>query len=252
MNPNRDAPSSASTPEHANKPKAYISIEDRSAGQVVLSRRRGPIGVKIEAVNESSVLLSTTSYLPIGVAIKLELSDTKDLPAPTYQITLELEDCDPNLLRALWLRCNAISEGAESSGQATDDDTDWSALVNVPEWAIQLLVDAVLTEDQLNEVLDKSAGTKLPLERALMNSGLVLEEQIVRSKATESGVPFADSMAFEICAENSELLPRELIFRNQVFPLFHLDDRLTLGMIDPLLFGRRGRAQVHGLHNRRP
>lgn len=257
MNSNRDALSSASVPGQAKRPKAYISIEDGSAGQVVLSRRRGPIGAEILAVNEDSIEFLSSAFLPWNAELKLELTDTQDLPTaeegslpslvgvvlkvrmtstkPSYHITLRLpSDCDSKLLRALWLRCNAV--GAVKEEKAASDQGDFEVLAvdaNLPEWAIQLLTDSTLTEEQMIEVLDKSAGTKLPLERALMNSGLVLEEQIVCCKAMEASVPFADLLAFEICNDNAELLPRDLIFRNQIFPLFQLGDRLTLGMVDP-------------------
>lgn len=256
MNSNHEALSPAAAPGRTSKPKAYISIEDRSAEQVVLSRRRGPIDVRLQTVNEDSVEISSTCFLPKGAVVKLELTETNGLPKhddgglpslvgsvcrvrmtsakPTYQLLLKLQRCDAKLLRALWLRCNAIGDDAPKHAPADSEGADFSTLpASVPDWMIRLLADSVLSEDQLDKVLEKSAGTKLPLERALLNSGFALEEQVVRAKAMEASVPYADSFAFEIHAENAELLPRELIFRNQVFPLFHLENRLTLGMIDP-------------------
>ncbi|NQU47218.1 MAG: hypothetical protein HQ519_01110, partial [Planctomycetes bacterium] len=115
------------------KPRAYISVEENSAEQVVLSRRRGPVAVSVQLVREDGIDILSSVFLPKNAELKLEFTDTADLPKtdkgglpyligsvrkvkminaqPLYQIYIELEDFDPKLLHALWLRCNAITQG---------------------------------------------------------------------------------------------------------------------------------------------
>jgi type IV pilus assembly protein PilB len=259
MNPNSGALSAPAAPSGVKaKPKAYIAVEENSAQQVVLSRRRGPVAVSIQLVREDGIDIYSPVFLPKNAELKLELTETADLPEtedgglpnliglvrkvkmisaqPIYQISIELKDFDPKLLHALWLRCNAIAQGdAGDEKRCAEIEADLSLLPKtVPPWAVRLVRDGVLTEQQLTEVLDKAAGTKLPLDRALINSGTVLDEQIACATAMELCVPYANTLSYEISSDNNETLPRELIFRNQVFPLFSLDGILTLGMVDPM------------------
>ncbi|MBC8405211.1 MAG: Flp pilus assembly complex ATPase component TadA [Planctomycetes bacterium] len=240
------------------KPRAYISVEENSAEQVVLSRRRGPVAVSVQLVREDGIDILSPVFLPKNAELKLEFTDTADLPKtdkgglpyligsvrkvkmisaqPLYQIYIELVDSDSKLLHALWLRCNAITQGdTKAKDGSAELEANLSLLTrSVPAWAVRLVRDGVLNEQQLTEVLNKAAGTKLPLDRALLNSGAVLDEQIACANAMELGVPYANTLSYEICSGNNEILPRELIFRNQVFPLFSMDGILTLGMVDPM------------------
>ena len=103
----------------------------------------------------------------------------------------------------------------------------------IPSWAAKLVADGNLTEQQLESIQAAAKRQGTPLERALISSGLVLDEVVAAHQALDQGVPFVDPRAYDICFENSALIPEELARKHLLFPLFSLGDVITLGMANP-------------------
>ena len=98
-----------------------------------------------------------------------------------------------------------------------------------------LLARGYLTEDQLQAALQKQRSEwrgKL-LGEILVELEFCSEEQIVECLAAEYGVPYAKLDARLADPKVAELLPREYIENNLVFPLFCVRGVLTIAVSEP-------------------
>ncbi len=98
-----------------------------------------------------------------------------------------------------------------------------------------LLARGYLTEEQLQTALQKQRGEwrgKL-LGEILVELEYCSEEQIVECLAAEYGVPYAKLDARLADPKVAELLPREYIENNLVFPLFCVRGVLTIAVSEP-------------------
>jgi type IV pilus assembly protein PilB len=231
----------------ATKPEALVVIAEDSTEQVVLNSRRGPLFIRINAVKDDGIEFVGPAFFPKNTQLKLELDpeDDADSPAaiqlhgvvakvqmtnaaPTYKIWVQLENFDPAVLHALWLRCRAAGDaGAESTPRYV------TGTKSIPNWAARLVGEDVITDLDLEKVVASAEADRIELGAALVKAGLAQEEQVARAQAMEYSVPFIDIHAFDICLANRRLIPLDIARKQQLFPLFHLDGILTLGMSDP-------------------
>jgi type IV pilus assembly protein PilB len=234
----------------ACKPEALVVIAEDSAEQVVLNSRRGPLFIRINAVKDDGIEFVGPAFFPKNTQLKLELDPEDDgeepdtsaaihlhgvvakvqmlNAAPTYKIWVQLENFDPAVLHALWLRCRAAADsGAETTPRYV------TGTKSIPNWAARLVGEGVISELDLEKVVASAETDQIPLSKALIQAELVQEEQVARSMAMEFSVPFVDVHAFNICMSNRQLIPLDIARKQQLFPLFNQDGILTLGMSNP-------------------
>src|SRR5436305_387327 len=87
-----------------------------------------------------------------------------------------------------------------------------------------------LTLEKLQVALahQQKAGRGKLLGEILIDLELCTEEQVVEALAAEYGVPYARLEPRLADARIVELIPRDFIERNLVFPLFRIRDRLVV------------------------
>jgi len=107
--------------------------------------------------------------------------------------------------------------------------SDWA----IPRWATRLVDDDLLDKQKLHDAVETANTEGNTLDQTLLELKLVDEEAICLSRALEFAVPFVDPRDYAIELSNCALLPEDLARANRMFPLFAIDDVITLGMEDP-------------------
>ncbi|UCD74464.1 MAG: type II/IV secretion system protein, partial [Phycisphaerales bacterium] len=97
-----------------------------------------------------------------------------------------------------------------------------------------LLDASLVTPEQLATARQHGADHDVDLVDALVQTEVLTSRQIALTRADLCEVPFVSIADYETCFANTGLVPRAVAERYFVFPLFMIDDVLTLAMEDPL------------------
>ncbi len=97
-----------------------------------------------------------------------------------------------------------------------------------------LLEEGLISKIQLMEGLEKGRREKIRLGQALINLGYVTEEQIIKVIARQLDIPHVDFDSFLIDPEIVSTLPEMLARKHKAIPLFKVERKLTVAMVDPM------------------
>ncbi len=97
----------------------------------------------------------------------------------------------------------------------------------------QLLTSGALSPAQVEQAERAAAERSSDLETVLREDRLLREPEILSLRAIRMGVPYCHLPDFIPRLQNGELLPEEMVRRHVMFPLFSLDEVITLVMADP-------------------
>jgi len=97
-----------------------------------------------------------------------------------------------------------------------------------------LLIDKIITEEQLNISLEKQRNTKKNLDDILVESGLVTAYQIAEAFSRHLGIPVIKLSDYEIKLEIIQVLPENIIRNYQIIPVKIEQNTLYVAMADPL------------------
>ncbi|MBU1006762.1 MAG: type II secretion system ATPase GspE [Candidatus Omnitrophica bacterium] len=96
-----------------------------------------------------------------------------------------------------------------------------------------LLERSLITEEQIESIRDDSRKKGVALEKLLVRSGLVSEEDYVQAMSEVLGVPYIDLNSYLVDAGILELIPEGIARKHKVIPVFKIGDTLTVAMSDP-------------------
>lgn len=97
-----------------------------------------------------------------------------------------------------------------------------------------LLEDARISDAKLDTARQHARQNKVDLEDALVATSAVTSTELALIKSDICEVPFVDLSDYEICFDNTKIIPQTVAARFLVFPLFKIEDVLTLAADDPL------------------
>jgi type IV pilus assembly protein PilB len=97
----------------------------------------------------------------------------------------------------------------------------------------QLLAAGILAPAQLEALETEAKNDSTDLETVLFKRRIISETQICALRGLTMGVPYCGVSDYVPQLQNAELLSEELARRHVMFPLFCLDDMITLVMEDP-------------------
>ena len=97
-----------------------------------------------------------------------------------------------------------------------------------------LLEEHRVTAEQLEEARRYGIEQQVDLVDALISTDAISGRDIALAKAGICEAPYADLEEYEACFANTQLVPRAVAERYCLFPLFKIDNVLTLAMDDPL------------------
>src|SRR5687768_14377260 len=96
-----------------------------------------------------------------------------------------------------------------------------------------LVTKGLLSADQIKKVHKECGETKEPFKKACIKLGLMTEDAYGVAEAAFFDVPFANLDDYVIDPDAIKLLPVALAKKFSVFPLFKINDTLTLAVTDP-------------------
>jgi len=93
----------------------------------------------------------------------------------------------------------------------------------------------VVTQRQVEDVLIKSKATGKRIGEALVEAGLVTEEQVAKALANQFGMEYVDLAASGVASQiDPKLIPEELLKKHLILPLSKAGGRLQLVVHDPM------------------
>lgn len=96
----------------------------------------------------------------------------------------------------------------------------------------KLIEDNVLTRADLAELKQQSKDTGTPLFGLLVTSGKVTNEQLTKTTAHVSKIPYVNLLEAKIDSKVLELLPQDTAERYMAVPLGEMQHRLVVAMLD--------------------
>ncbi len=97
----------------------------------------------------------------------------------------------------------------------------------------QLLAEKILPAEQVEKLAQHAAAQGIEFEVALRKSRLMTDTQLQALRGMRLGVPFCNLPDYIPRLQNADLLPEDLARRHVMFPLFDLEDTITLVIEDP-------------------
>ncbi|MGX8700258.1 GspE/PulE family protein [Caproiciproducens sp.] len=99
----------------------------------------------------------------------------------------------------------------------------------------QILINSgVLTEEQLQQALERQKGTNVRLGKILIDNRFLTEMQIIRSLEKQLSIPYLDLSSVSLDPSLSSLVPEELARSNLIVPISRSGSILTVAVADPL------------------
>ena len=96
----------------------------------------------------------------------------------------------------------------------------------------QLVNEGLITREKLEELRKKAEGTTTPLFSLLVNEGGVNDEDLTKTTAQITKVPYVNLTSAPVDPETLELLPQEIAERYMAVPLGEMQHRLVVAMLD--------------------
>ena len=97
----------------------------------------------------------------------------------------------------------------------------------------QLLAAGILSSAQMESLESEVRNESTDLEAIVRKWHILGDVQLCAMRGLRAGVPYCSIPDFIPCLQNAELLSEELARRHTMFPLFCVDDVITLVMEDP-------------------
>jgi type IV pilus assembly protein PilB len=109
-----------------------------------------------------------------------------------------------------------------------------STVKKKPKQLGQILVEqGLITNEQLEEALEKHRNSSKSLGRVLIDLGLIRESHLVQALSEQVGLEFVDLTEYPIDASATSLIPEALARRYKALPIGERDGRLLVAMSDP-------------------
>ncbi|MBI4092870.1 MAG: Flp pilus assembly complex ATPase component TadA [Candidatus Kerfeldbacteria bacterium] len=99
-----------------------------------------------------------------------------------------------------------------------------------------LLKDGLLTEDQVDSLLQESQRTQQPVNELLETRNLVREEDLVREKSKLYNIPYIDLFGRVVRAEILNVVSKELAENYHMVAFNKSENELSVAMVDPSNF----------------
>lgn len=95
-----------------------------------------------------------------------------------------------------------------------------------------LVAEGLISEDQLKDAQLKAKGAKTPLFTYLVHEKLISSEQLTKTTAQVTNVPYVNLSNAKLDPSTLALLPREVAERYMAVPLGEMQNRLVVAMLD--------------------
>lgn len=97
-----------------------------------------------------------------------------------------------------------------------------------------LLEQKLISEDDLRRALKYHKETGKLLGRCLIELGIINEQALIKAISDQMGVQYVSLKKYNVDPQVLELVPRDFAMAHRVFPLFKIENKITVGMVNPL------------------
>jgi len=97
-----------------------------------------------------------------------------------------------------------------------------------------LLEQGLISEEQLKKALKYQKDSGKLLGRSLIELGFVSEKDVIKALSEQMGVPYISLKNYKIDPAILKLVPDDFARAKKIIPLFQIEDKLTVGMVNPL------------------
>ena len=94
----------------------------------------------------------------------------------------------------------------------------------------------LITEQQLQQALDKQKGTGKRLGTILIEEDIISEQHLIETLEMQLGIDFIDLSKVHIPMELAQILPKSIARRHSIVPVRLVKDELVIALADPLNF----------------
>ncbi len=92
--------------------------------------------------------------------------------------------------------------------------------------------DGLVSKEKIDEVRKKAAKESVPLFGELVSEGIITNEQLTKTIATVTKIPYVNLSTAQIDADVLQLLPQDIAERYMAVPLGEMQQRLVVAMLD--------------------
>lgn len=217
-----------------------VGVAEAHREQVASARGSLVGSYSLRSVQRGALELVGTQFLPKQCRVELAVSQgSQDVARglfgavrrvsllgvePTYGLAVQLEAGDPDVLARLMLSTSLFSLPERSESRLP-------GAAALPGWASLLVDHGLISEAELRRCAQDARTKGLDLLEVL--GDLVPPEDLAICQALDQGVPYVDPRGFRLFEGNASLVPRDVVVKQEVVPLFDTGGVLTLGMKDP-------------------
>ena len=97
-----------------------------------------------------------------------------------------------------------------------------------------LLEQKLITDEELRRGLKYHKETGKLLGRCLIELGIIDEKCLIKALSEQMGVQYVALKNYNVDSKVLELVPRDFALAHRIFPLFKIENKLTVGMVNPL------------------
>jgi cellulose synthase/poly-beta-1,6-N-acetylglucosamine synthase-like glycosyltransferase len=97
-----------------------------------------------------------------------------------------------------------------------------------------LLLEGLITRNQLNRALDLAHRTGVRIGRALLSLRYITQKQLYQFIAAQSHLPFVDLQTVSVDEEIARIIPEEIARQSGLLPIQQNGQSITLAITDPL------------------
>ncbi len=97
-----------------------------------------------------------------------------------------------------------------------------------------LLDQKLITQDELRQGLKHQKETGKLLGRCFIELGIIDERTLIKALSEQMGVQYVSLKKYNIDDGVIQLVPEDFARKNKVIPLFRIEKKLTVGMVNPL------------------
>ena len=109
----------------------------------------------------------------------------------------------------------------------------------------ELLDKGIVDSNDVERATQHASEAGMPIPESLIEIGAVTSHALSIARAMIAELPYVDLDHYELDMHSAELLPRSLAESLVAFPLFVLDDGITVGMLDPMDFRAVDQLRQH-------
>jgi len=91
----------------------------------------------------------------------------------------------------------------------------------------------ILSKAQLLEVFNFKKHNNEELTQIIINKGFAEEEDVIDCLAEVLNIPFVQLHDYAVDPTVLEIVPKELSIKHKVFPVFKIENSLTIAMVNP-------------------